>query len=348
MKLKKNSENPILKPNAKNAWENLAVCNPGAWYEDGIFYLLYRAAGDDEDHLIHFGFATSTDGINFTRMSDEPVFSPSVDGPDAGCVEDARIVKFDDYYYVTYAYRPFPPGRYWTMAPDQVNAANHGENAPKVVNHNVANTGLAITKDFKSFKRLGRMTKSILDDRDVILFPEKINGKYALLNRPKEWIGPEYGCKYPGIWITYSDDMMDWDYSTSELLLKGEEPWEDKIGGSTPPLKTDEGWLTLYHGVDHDGIYRVGAMLLDLENPSMVIAKTQDFIMEPEHAYETTGLYNGCVFPTGNVIVDGTLYVYYGAADQYCGVATCNVNELLSFIKSNTKERSAHLLEPVK
>ncbi|MEP1779826.1 hypothetical protein [Reichenbachiella sp.] len=340
MKLKKNSENPILSPNPNNSWENLAVCNPGAWYEDGKFYLLYRAAGDDEDHLIHFGLAVSDDGFTFKRVSDQPVFSPSSDGPDAGCVEDARIVKFDDYYYVTYAYRPFPPGQYWTMAPDQVNVANHGQNAPAVVNKNIANTGLAITKDFKSFKRLGRMTETVLDDRDVILFPEKINGKYALLNRPKEWIGPDYGCKYPAIWLTLSDDMMNWDYSTSVMVIQGEEAWEEKIGGSTPPLYTEDGWLTLYHGVDNKGIYRVGAMLLDLENPAKVLAKTKDFIMEPEFDYENEGLYNGCVFPTGNVIVDNTLYVYYGAADQYCGVATCKVDELVGFIKSNSRERA--------
>jgi len=175
----------------------------------------------------------------------------------------------------------------------------------------------------------------VLDDRDVILFPEKVDGKYVLLNRPKEWIGEAYGCDYPSIWISYSDDLMEWD--EFKLLAKGEFGWERKIGGSTPPLKTDEGWLTLYHGVDDQGVYRVGAMLLDLDNPSRVIARAADYIMEPEHDYEWEGFYKGCVFPTGNVIVGDTLYVYYGGADKYCCVATCSVRELLNFVLSYRK-----------
>ena len=102
-RLLKHPENPLLKPNVKNKWENLAVCNPGAWHEEGTFYLLYRAAGDDEEHIISFGLATSKDGVNFQRTSNKPVFGPSIDGPDMGGVEDARIVKFDNDYYVTYA-----------------------------------------------------------------------------------------------------------------------------------------------------------------------------------------------------------------------------------------------------
>jgi predicted GH43/DUF377 family glycosyl hydrolase len=151
-----------------------------------------------------------------------------------------------------------------------------------------------------------------------------------MIHRPKEWIGDEYDCEFPGIWISYSDSIMDWP--DGELLIKGEEDWEKKIGGSTPPLRTEKGWLTLYHGVDDAGIYRVGVMLLDLENPSRIIARSKNFIMEPEHDYETKGMYNGCVFPTGNTIVDGTLYVYYGGADKYCCVATCDVDELLAYL----------------
>ena len=336
MKLKKDCNNPILEPNPRNSWESLTVCNPGVWYEDGVFYLLYRAAGHDETHYVHFGLATSHDGFNFKRISDRPVFSPSADGPDAGCVEDPRIVKFDDKFYITYAYRAFPPGQYWKLAYDEVKSFDLGENAPPVLSENIANTGLALSEDLMTFKRVGRMTLPALDDRDVILFPEKVNGKFVLLNRPKQWVGEAFGTEYPAIWITYSDDLMTWDFSTSQLLIKGERPWEKKIGGSTPPLKTDDGWLTLYHGVDEKGIYRVGAVLLDLNAPGKVIGRTADFIMEPEHDYEIDGLYKGCVFPTGNVIVDGILYVYYGAADQYCGVATCVVEELISFIKTSS------------
>lgn len=337
MKLEKFKGNPILKPNFKNHWENLVVCNPGAYYDNGKFYLLYRAAGDDEDHIIRFGLAESEDGFSFSRVSDDPVLAPSSQGPDSGCIEDARIVKFDDYYYVTYAFRPFAPGQYWKFAHDVVLTRDYGSNAPLFVKNNIANTALAITKDFKNWQKLGRITQSNLDDRDVILFPEKINGKYAMLHRPKEWVGERYGTQYPAVWIRFSDDMLVWNDS-SHLLISGiSGTWEEKIGGSTPPLKTERGWLVLYHGVESGGVgyYRVGALLLDLNDPTKVIGRTRNYIMEPEHWYEKEGFYPGCVFPTGNMIVDDTLYVYYGGADKYIGVATCNVNELLDFIQQS-------------
>jgi len=171
MKLLKHPNNPILSPNQENDWEDLAVCNPGAWYENGKYYLLYRAAGNDEAHVIRFGLAESDDGLNFRRVSDQPVFGPSAEGPDSGCVEDARIVKFDDFYYVTYAFRPYPPGRYWEFAHDEVLTCNAGIHAPRNLNFNIANSAVAITRDFKHWQRLGRITRPDLDDRDVIFFP---------------------------------------------------------------------------------------------------------------------------------------------------------------------------------
>lgn len=334
MKLKKFEGNPVLSPNAGNDWENLVVCNPGAWYEDGKFYLLYRAAGDDVDHVIRFGLAVSTDGFHFERVSDKPVFGPSLDGEDCGCVEDPRIVKFDDYFYVTYAFRPCPPGQYWKFAHDEVVVKDFGSNAPAFLKRNIANTGLAMTKDFIRWRRLGRITSPDLDDRDVIIFPEKIGGKYVMMHRPKEWVGEGFGPKHPAIWLRYSDDLLVWD-GPSKILIEGRPGgWEEKIGGSTPPLKTDKGWLVLYHGVEDGGTgyYRVGAMMLDLEDPSKVLGRTRDFILEPEFWYEKEGFYNGCVFPTGNVIVGNTLYVYYGGADKYVCVATADVDELVDFI----------------
>lgn len=342
MKLIKCTQNPVLSPNPNNYWENLVVCNPGVWYENGTFYMLYRAAGDDEQHFIRVGLATSTDGINFKRESDEPVFGPSSNGPDMGGVEDPRIIKFGNEYYVTYAYRPYPPGRYWTFPHDVINLPETGPDAPAVYKHNIANSGLAVTTDFKNFRRLGRITTSNLDDRDVILFPEKINGKYAMLHRPKQWIGAEYGCDYPSIWIRYSDDLMVWEEKSTLLLSGINGTWEEKIGGSTPPLRTDDGWLLIYHGVENggNGYYRVGVALLDLEDPTKVTARLEDWIMEPEHDYEIEGFYKGCVFPTGNMIVDNILYVYYGAADKYVGLATCDINELLKTLKDSQNENS--------
>lgn len=340
MKLQKYEHNPVLTPNSANAWENLVTTNPGAWYENGTFYLLYRAAGNDKEHVIRFGLATSKDGFRFERESDQPVFAPSLDGYDSGCVEDPRIVKFGENYYVTYAYRPFPPGEYWKFAHDEVLLPPSDRFTPLAVRRNLGNTALASTRDFRSWRRLGRLTSPCLDDRDVILFPEQIDGKYVMLHRPKEYIGEKYGPKFPAIWIKFSDDLLEWESKPSHLLIEGiEGSWEEKIGGSTPPLKTAAGWLMLYHGVDQGGcgLYRVGALLLDLNNPLKVLARTPAPILEPEFDYETEGFYSGCVFPTGNVIVGDTLYVYYGAADRNVAVAVCSVSELLEYLQTDCR-----------
>ena len=337
MKLTKYEHNPILSPNPANQWENLVTCNPGVIYDDGVFYMLYRAAGDDPEHVIRLGLATSTDGYHFDRASETPVFSPSADGPDAGCVEDPRIVKFGDEFYVTYAYRIHYPGQYWTFPHDVVLLPECGDESPLSLKSNIGNTGLAVTRDFRTFRRLGRITSPVLDDRDVILFPEKVGGKYVLMHRPKQYVGDEYGVDYPSIWLKFSDDIMDWEGKESHLLITGRKgSWEEKIGGSTPPVLTEDGWLVLYHGVagGEKAEYCVGAMLLDKDDPRKVIARTKEPIMCPEHPYETDGFYSRCIFPVGNVVLDGTLYVYYGAADRYVGLATCELNELLDYLKN--------------
>lgn len=335
MKLTKFERNPILAPNEGNEWESLVCCNPGVIYSGEKFYMLYRAAGDDEEHVIRFGLATSRDGFHFTRESDIPVFGPSVDGYDSGCVEDPRIVRIGEEFYVTYAYRPMAPGRYWSFPHDVVLKPECDEFAPKAWRDNLGNSALAMTKDFRRFRRLGRLTSPVLDDRDVILFPEKVNGKFAMLHRPKEYIGPEYGVEYPSIWIKFSDDLLQWEDKPSHLLMTGRNgSWEEKIGGGAPPLLTDRGWLMIYHGVAAGGVgkYSAGAVLLDRENPLKVIARSASPILEPEEEFENKGYYSGIVFPTGNAIVGDTLYVYYGAADRCVGVATCRAEDLVSYL----------------
>jgi len=336
MRFDKHPNNPILSPLKDNDWESLAVCNPGVIHHDGLFHMLYRAAGHDLEHRIVLGYATSEDGANFVRQSDTPAVSPDEGSFDAGCVEDPRIVTIDGLHVITYAYRPFPPGRYWLKE-----SYDHGwalpESAPNGLLWNTTNTGLMITRDFKRFKKLGRITQHDIDNRDVILFPEKINGKFVMLHRPVEWTGPDYGTDVPTMWLAFSDDLMRW--RDDHLLAVPEQPWEmKKMGGSTPPLKTEHGWLVLYHAVSpEDEQYRVGAMLLDLHNPRIILARTKDFLMEPEFPYETDGYYTGCVFPTGNVILDDTLYVYYGGADRYVCQATCKVSELIETLLRDGK-----------
>jgi predicted GH43/DUF377 family glycosyl hydrolase len=177
-----------------------------------------------------------------------------------------------------------------------------------------------------------------MDDRDVILFPEKIGGRYAVLRRPLQYVGPEYGTPGPSVWLSYSDDLQTW--TDPVLVAKAEFPWEDnRIGGSTPPIKTKAGWLVLYHGVQtldariKRVCYRLGALLLDLDDPTKVLARTPESIMEPETYYERFGLYiPNVIFPTANVVKDGLLYLYYGVCDTAIALATVPLDSLLEEI----------------
>ncbi|MCP4709588.1 MAG: glycosidase [Planctomycetes bacterium] len=335
MKLQRYSGNPILSPNPENEWESLVTTNPASWYDRQAkeVKLLYRAAGADSEHKIYLGLAASKDGYHFERLSDKPVFGPTNDGFDAGCVEDPRVVKIGDFYYMTYACRPFPPGQYWLSVDGVLNTPfDCPPEFPLNLRENRTSTGLAITKDFKSFIRAGRLTDPIVDDRDVILFPEKVNRKYIMIHRPMNWVGQEYGTDHPAMWISMGDDLLN--FKNSRILIKARYNWEKKIGGNTPPIKTDYGWLTIYHAVGDDNYYRLGALLLDLENPAKVLHRTPDWLIQPEECYELEGYYNGVIFPCGKVVLDETLFVYYGAADKYVGLATCALPELLDHLLS--------------
>ncbi len=333
MKLQRYEGNPILSPNPDNEWESMVTTNPAAWYDENRkeVNLLYRAAGPDPEHRIHLGLAVSKDGYHFERASDQPVFSPSTDGFDAGCVEDPRVVKMGEYYYMTYACRPFPPGQYWLLK-DKRHIPECPSDFPKTLRENLTSTGLALTKDFKNFIRAGRLTNPMVDDRDVILFPEKVSGKYVMIHRPLTWVGEQYGTDYPAIWISTGDDLLN--FQDSQLLAKARYDWERKIGANTPPIKTEYGWLILYHAVGPDNHYRLGAMLLDLEDPTKLLHRTPDWLIQPEENYELEGYYNGVIFPCGKVVIEGTLFVYYGGADKYVGLATCSLQELLDHLLS--------------
>ena len=344
MKLIKSRENPILKANPANAWESLCVLNPAAIYDEEKqeFIMVYRAAGNDVRHEIKMGLATSKDGVHFERQSDKPVFFGTPSEADGGCVEDPRIVKLGDMYYMTYAARCYAPGQYWlepwvegvSKPPMYLDGSDvHGEELPVMAKKNITVTYLAVTKDFKRYKKLGRLTEPSIDDRDVMLFPEKINGQYVIISRPKF---KDAGVKMPSIWITFTDDLME--YKKPELLFTGKEWWEtQRIGAGTPPIKTEHGWLMLYHGVDEKGIYRAGAVLLDLNNPRKIIARTKDFILEPSEEFELHGIGVPCVFPTGAVVKDGTFYVYYGCADKYIGLATVDYKKFTDYLITECK-----------
>jgi beta-1,2-mannobiose phosphorylase / 1,2-beta-oligomannan phosphorylase len=329
-RLQRYAGNPILSPLPGSPWESEVATNPGAWLDDqsGDVLLLYRAAGHDREHTVRFGLARSRDGYQFERTSPEPVLSPIPHTIDGGCVEDPRIIRIGDWYHVTVATRPYPPGRYWENGePARPSFPDH---FPVALRKNLTSTQLFLTQDFKNWIRAGRISNAELDDRDVVIFPEKVGGKWITIHRPMQWHGAGYPNPFPAIWIAKSDDVLGWKHMT--LLAQGEQPWEQKIGANNPPLKTEHGWLQIYHGVGADKQYRLGALLLDLADPTRVTHRTRDFIYEPEADYETSGIYNGVCFPCGHVVKDGTYFLYYGGADVHCCVATTPLQALLDHL----------------
>jgi len=334
MKLTRFKGNPILSPHPPHPWEDLAVFNPAAWYDEERkqVLLLYRTAESHPDYKCYFGLATSNDGYHFERVSDQPVLSPSVEGFDGATIQDPRIIKMGDWFYVTYAARHYPFGQFWIPEVKQRYATpDCPPEFPKYLRTNATLTGLAMTKDFRTWIRAGWLTNPLLDDRDAILFPEKVHGKFVMLHRPLEWCGEKYGTEHPCAWISMADDLMG--FRESRLLIKNKYEWEAaKLGANIPPIKTPHGWLTIYHAVGKDKFYRLGALLLDLDDPGIVLHRTPDWLMEPEEDYEIEGFYRGACFPCGAVVIDGTLFVYYGGGDKYCALATCNLEELVGHL----------------
>jgi predicted GH43/DUF377 family glycosyl hydrolase len=338
MKLERFAGNPILKPHPDHAWEDLAVFNPAAWYDEQKreVLLLYRAAESGPEYKCWFGLAKSRDGFHFSRVGDQPCLSPSVEGFDGATIQDPRMVKMGDWFYVSYACRHFPFGQFWIPG---VRARylkpECPEEFPRYLRLNATLSGLALTRDFKSWIRAGWLTDPLLDDRDAILFPEKVKGQYVLVHRPLEWVGPAYGTEQACAWIKFADDLLGFPAAPSRLLIKQRYPWEAfKLGLNTPPLKTPYGWFTLYHAVGPDKHYRLGALLLDLEEPGRVRHRTPDWLLQPEADYELEGFYPGCCFACGAVVIEGRLFVYYGGADKCCCVATCSFQELLGYLRS--------------
>ena len=132
------------------------------------------------------------------------------------------------------------------------------------------------------------------------------------------------------MWVSSGDDLLACRDAT--LLAKATFDWEHKIGGNTPPIRTARGWLTIYHAVGADKHYRLGAMLIDLDDPRKVTHRTRDWLLQPEADYELQGFYPGVCFPCGKIVIGDTLFVYYGGADKYVALATCRLEELVAYL----------------
>lgn len=350
LEFKRYKNNPILKPNPENWWEKTAVFNCAAWYDGKLVHLLYRAVGEEkkyppqlgyavskyEKYTSRLGYATSKDGFHFSRVSRSPIFSAEKDYEQETC-EDPRLTFLDGKLYMTYAV-PFQP----------LKSLLHEWGEP-------FQTALALVRDyaFREFERLGIITPRGSANRDVVLFPEKINKKFVMLHRPfrwqKEWFRtPEskrektwLPCpitelpEKPSIWIAYSSNLKEW--GGHKVVLEPKEKWENwKIGAGPPPIKTSEGWLLIYHGVDTNEVprrYRAGIALLDLKDPSKIIARLSYPVLEPEREYEKEGDTPDVVFPEGTILKDGMLFVYYGGADKVCCVATVELERVLGELR---------------
>jgi predicted GH43/DUF377 family glycosyl hydrolase len=286
--------------------------------------MLYRAIGEYDKYISTIGYASSSDGYSFSRrtLSEEPILVPKEDYEKYG-IEDPRLVEIDKQIYLSYVV----PSTYAYQNP-------------------MASTALATTIDFENFTRLGIITTKGSDNKDVVLFPEKIITydettsedksneqaiKYLFLHRPSSWVGAKYGVDRPSIWLGEGHSLRSFEKHT--LLIKPVQQWEAlKVGAGPPPIKTKYGWLLIYHGVDRNRVYRAGAILLDLADPAKLIGRTKEPILEPKEPYEKKGDVDNVVFPTGALVMDSKLFVYYGAGDKVCCLATGDLDYVLDFI----------------
>ncbi|WP_066195946.1 BtaManbiosPhlase [Gracilibacillus timonensis] len=242
--------------------------------------------------ISYLRIARSKDGRNFT-VDNDPFLYPSNELDMFG-VEDPRITKIGDTYYIYFS---------------AVSSMGVGES-------------LVSTKDWIQIERHGMIFAP--ENKDVLIFPERINGKYYALHRP---VPKSFGA--PEIWIAESGNLLYWGNHKPLLGLR-EGQWDDgRIGGGAVPIKTDKGWLELYHGASKDNRYCMGAVLLDLQDPTKVIARSRQPFLEPETDYETKGFFGDVVFSCGALVEGDVVRMYYGVADTSMACAELSLQEIL-------------------
>ena len=340
LELKRCPKNPIVRPGTY-AWRQAVTFNPAVIYDEGRFYMYERSGGQLRPFHNYIGALVSEDGIHFEHLSEEPVLTPEMCGSKFGSVQDPRVVKIDGTFCMTFAYRPYA----WNCFPTGVGVPESCQaEYPNVTfkpEENQTRSGIAVSNDRINWEFHSWSSDIGIDDRNHILFPEKIDGRFALLRRPRSFVHTNTGGQDeepPSVCISYSEDLHSW--TAPQKVISPKFEWENnRIGGSTPPIKTSEGWLTTYHGVDtidssiRQVCYRMGLMMLDLEDPSKVIARCPDFVFEPVEYYEKVGLYiPNVVFPTAAVVVDGVVNLYYGCCDTAIGLATASLQDMIDHV----------------
>ncbi|HAA84862.1 MAG TPA: glycosidase [Kosmotogaceae bacterium] len=241
-----------------------------------------------EDMVSRIGYAVSTDGVRFNRL-ERPVFGPGSKSELFG-VEDPRVTRINNRFYMLYT----------GYSPEGVRIS------------------MASSTDFILWKRHGVVIPDI-NNKDAALFPERINGKYVMFHRIE-----------PDMYLAYSDDLVNWSDFIS-IAKPREGYWDNlKIGVGGPPVKTPHGWLVLYHGVEGTPkpTYRLGFILLDLEDPRKVIKRSEEPVLEPEEDWEIYGGVPNVVFSDAMVLHDDHYYIYYGAADNHIALATIEASKV--------------------
>lgn len=299
-------DNPILTARAEHEWEGRLVFNPGAVYLDGATHILYRAMSHDNTSSI--GYAKSVDGYTIDERLDTPIYTPrneyelKKNGPEcfSGC-EDPRVVHIDDRLYMTYT-------------------AYNGVEVPRV-----AVTSIAVDDFLKKnwqWTDPVLLTPQGLDDKDACIVPQKVKGKHMVLHRVENKVVYDFLDD-----LSFTKDLV---YKNSFLFGPRKGMWDsEKVGITAPPILTEKGWVLFYHAVSRDAIYRVGAMLLDKDDPTIILKRTADPIFEPQEEYEKVGEIPNVVFPCGIVLRDDTFFFYYGGADTVVGGATLSLTKLL-------------------
>lgn len=252
---------------------------------------------DGVDYLTtisHLRLLSSEDGINFKEDPEYPSLFGEGEYESYG-IEDCRVSKIDDTYHLTYT----------------------------MVSANGVGVGFRTTKDWKHFEKKGMIFSP--HNKDSAIFEEKINGKYFALHRPSS---PELGGNY--MWLAESPDAIHW--GNHKCIAKTREGKFDsnRLGAGAAPIKTEKGWLEIYHGATKENRYCLGAIVLDLKDPSIVLARSEEAIMEPIAKYEQTGFFGNVVFTNGHIVDGDTIHMYYGASDEFVCQAKFSIKEILS------------------
>jgi predicted GH43/DUF377 family glycosyl hydrolase len=331
--IKVRREGVILRP-SRREFENLSVYNPGIYQNGQDVHIFYRA--QSKDFMSSIGYARLEGPTKVVERLKEPLYVPKYKYESKG-IEDPRITKVKDTYYMTY------------VAHDGINAViayAYGKNLLKLRRGGIISTKMTYHKAGKLFVHSHLKDKYyffdtwyekdnkdiIVWEKDGVLFPEKINGKYALLHRILPDIQVVYfkdfdELKNQKFWEDYFRDLA------KHVVMEIEYGFEARhIGAGAPPIKTSKGWLLIYHAVrprNVGRIYTAGAALLSLANPKKVIARLPYPLIEPKRRGERFGHVHNVVFPTGTAQFGKRLYIYYGSADSYVSAASVNLDDLL-------------------